>query len=304
MTSGFHDGERAVQRRAGVLAEASRLSGMLDTPHLGGGMSRFLADRDLAVLTGRDDTGELWTSPLLGWPGFLVAHDSTLTVRTAPSAGEPLHRLPQGQQVAVMALDLAIRRRVRLNGTLTRVGDHELEMSVDQAYGNCPQYIQQRHLHHEGIEGAEAPTVTRRYGSLQPEHIALITQADTFILGTTHPTHGADTSHRGGSPGFVRVEESGGLWWPDYPGNNLFNSFGNIVTDPTTALLFLDFTTGTALQISGRSTLEWVTPGAAGDDAATGRRVHFTPVHVAATSGLPFRALDLTSSRDNPPLTT
>jgi hypothetical protein len=101
----------------------------------------------------------------------------------------------------------------------------------------------------------------------------------------------------------VRVEESGELWWPDYPGNNLFNSFGNIVTDPTTALLFLDFTTGTALQISGTSTLEWVRPGAAGDDAATGRRVHFTPVHVAATSGLPFRALDLTSSRDNPPLT-
>ncbi|NMH79303.1 pyridoxamine 5'-phosphate oxidase [Pseudonocardia xinjiangensis] len=276
---------------------------MLATPHLGGAMSRFLADRDLAILTGRDDAGELWTSPLLGWPGFLVAHDSTLTVRTAPSAGEPLYRLPEGQPVAVMALDLAIRRRIRLNGTLTREGEHELEISLHQAYGNCPRYIQQRHLRHGDVEDAGGHTVTHRYGNLRPEHIALIGRADTFILGTTHPTHGTDTSHRGGSPGFVRVEESGELWWPDYPGNNLFNSLGNIITDPTTALLFLDFTTGTALQISGRSALEWVRPGAAGDDAETGRRVHFTPVHVAVTSGLPFTALDLASSRDNPTLT-
>jgi len=53
----------------------------------------------------------------------------------------------------------------------------------------------------------------------------MIAASDTFFLGTTHPVRGSDASHRGGPAGFVRVDGDQ-LWWPDYPGNNLFNSFG------------------------------------------------------------------------------
>ncbi|OLT05708.1 pyridoxamine 5'-phosphate oxidase [Pseudonocardia sp. CNS-004] len=301
-TTVFHDGERAVQSRAGVFDEATHLSGMLGPPHFDGGMSRFLAGRDLAMLTGRDDDGHLWTSPLPGRPGFLIARASTLTVHAAPQPGDPLHRLPEGQQVAVMALDLAIRRRVRINGALTRSRDGELEISADQAYGNCPRYIQQRHICEDTSEVADIRVIARRHDRLEPGHVALIARADTFVLGSTHPTRGTDTSHRGGPPGFVRIE-AGQLWWPDYPGNNLFNSLGNIVVDPTTALLFLDFATGAALHLSGSSTLEWTARGGAGDDGGTGRRVRFTPAQIVTTTGLPLRAFDLTPSGNNPPLT-
>jgi len=301
-TSGFHDGERAVQRRAGVLEEASGRAGMLAPAQLDGGISRFLAARDLAALTGRDDEGRLWTSPLRGEPGFLVARGSTLRVRAVPRPGDPLHRLPEGQPVGVLALDLAIRRRVRVNGTLVHATDHELEIDADQAYGNCPRYIQQRHLDHGPANGGDAAVVVRHHDGLQPEHLALIARADTFLLGTTHPTRGTDTSHRGGPPGFVRAE-AGRLWWPDYPGNNLFNSLGNIVSEPATALLFLDFVAGAALQISGRAALEWTPPDQAGDDGGTGRRVRFTPAHVVATTGLPLRASGPAPSPYNPPLT-
>jgi hypothetical protein len=80
----FHEGELAVQQLAGVRAEADRLSGMLAPPHLGGA-ARFLGERTFAALTGRDAEGRLWTSPLVGPPGFLDAEATTLRVRSPAS---------------------------------------------------------------------------------------------------------------------------------------------------------------------------------------------------------------------------
>ena len=103
------------------------------------------------------------------------------------------------------------------------------------------------------------------------------------MLGTAHPAAGADTSHRGGDPGFVRVDDDGSLRWPDLPGNNLFNSLGNIAADPHASLLFLDPSTGRNVQLSGRAALEWIAPDGTADDGGTGRRVLVWPEHVVTT---------------------
>ena len=92
--------------------------------------------------------------------------------------------------------------------------------------------------------------------SLGADDIALIRSADTFFLGTTHPERGNDASHRGGPAGFVHVDHNT-VEWPDYPGNNMFNSFGNLEIDPTAALLFIDFDSGRTLQLSGRAVVDW-----------------------------------------------
>ncbi|MDV3132403.1 pyridoxamine 5'-phosphate oxidase family protein [Mycobacterium sp. 29Ha] len=268
--TGFHDGELAVQDRAGVRVQAARLGeAMLATPDLNGGMGAFLAARDFAVLTGRDADGRLWTSPLFSSTGFLQAHDRELKVHALPSPGDPLHDLAVQQPIGLLAIEFATRRRVRVNGTLVHVGEASLLLSVEQAYGNCPKYIHPRHLEHYDTP---APAIERS-PALSPEHVQLVTNADTFFLGTIHPSRGADASHRGGPPGFVRVEGNR-LWWPDYPGNNMFNSFGNLAVDPSAALLFIDFDTGTTLHISGTATVEWVTPSDI--DGGTGRRVSLT----------------------------
>ncbi len=265
--TGFHDGELAVQQRAGVRAQVARLgSAMLATPDLNGGMGVFLADRNFAVLTARDTGGRLWTSPLFSSPGFLDAHDRELRVHAVPSTEDPLAVLATDQPVGMLAIEFATRRRVRINGMLTDVGDEGLVVAVDQAYGNCPKYIHPRHLEH--VDGAG--TSVERSSTLSAAHVELMTHADTFFLGTAHPTRGADASHRGGPPGFVHVEGDR-LWWPDYPGNNMFNSFGNLAVDPSAALLFIDFDTGATLYVSGKATVEWVTPSDI--DGGTGRRV-------------------------------
>lgn len=281
--------------------EASRLAGMLAAPHFSAGMSRFVAERDLVLITAHDAAGLLWTSPLYGRPGFSRAHDATLVVSSRPLPGDPLRDLPPAQQIGALLVDFGRRRRLRVNGRLARVAPHEIEIAADQVFGNCPQYIQQRALRPVG-DDAEVTATVRCTDELEPEHVARIAGADTVVLGTTHPTRGVDTSHRGGPPGFVRVED-GRLWWPDYPGNNLFNSMGNLAEDPAAALLFVDFAAGSTLQLSGRAEVEWITPGAPGDDGGTGRRVRFTPRRVVSTSGLPHRLLDLLPYPKNPPLT-
>ncbi|OBG28086.1 pyridoxamine 5'-phosphate oxidase family protein [Mycobacterium sp. E3198] len=277
--SGFHSGELAVQRQAGVAAQAARLAPMVGRRQLRDGMAAALSDMTFAALAARDATGRLWTSPLLGPAGFLeAASPTTLRVHASLPGADPLHGLPIEQPVGIVAMNFPTRRRVRINGRLTST-EAGLALDVDQAYGNCPQYIRQRRV--RVGESSDDDRVRLYAGkALRPDDIRLVEAADTFFLGTTHAACGNDASHRGGPPGFVRAAH-GQLWWPDYPGNNIFNSLGNLSTDPTAALLFVDFGTGVALQLSGSAALRWSDPAAAGD---TGRRVHFVPQRVITTA--------------------
>jgi len=299
---GFHAGELAVQRRAGTREEAERLSPMLEPAELRGGIVAFLADRTFAVITARDADGRLWSSPLTGPAGFLEAvTPTTLSIRARLQEGDPLHRLPAGQQAGLVVVEFATRRRVRVNGTLSTAVDGALAIDVEQAYGNCPQYIHQRVLT-PGDPGQSDPGGVRRGTGLSPADAGLIGGADTFFLGTTNPERGSDTSHRGGTPGFVRVDGDR-LWWPDYPGNNLFNSFGNLAVDPEASLLFFDFDTGRTLQLSGTAEVHWGIPGRPSDDGRTGRRAVFTLQRLVAGRLLTSRQIADSPYPRNPALT-
>jgi predicted pyridoxine 5'-phosphate oxidase superfamily flavin-nucleotide-binding protein len=258
---GFQSGELAVQTRAGVRSRAERLAPMAARGQLRAATADFVAAAQLAVLTARDTAGRLWTSPLLGQPGFLRAvTPTTLQIKTSIPDADPLHGLPPGQPAGLVVIDFAARRRVRINGVLAHADSGGLAIEVDQAYGNCPKFIRNRHLRLPA--SASGPDRTPVFAGellrplLRPKDGRLIERADTFFMGTTHPTSGNDASHRGGPAGFVHVEHDR-LWWPDYLGNNLFNSLGNLTVDPTAALLFIDFPTGITLQLSGTATMIW-----------------------------------------------
>ncbi|MFF5075594.1 pyridoxamine 5'-phosphate oxidase family protein [Actinoplanes sp. NPDC000266] len=300
--AGFHPGELAVQAEAGVRWEAARLEPMLEPAGLSHGLAGFLGGLNFLALTGRDGAGRLWTSPVAGPPGFLeVRSGSELAVHAGIGEGDPLRGIAARQKVGTTAVDLARRRRVRINGDLAVSTGDLLVIEVEQAYGNCPQFIQQRLLDAAGSE-AEAAGGVRRGGELGPDDIALIRSADTFFLGTAHPERGADASHRGGPPGFVRIDERG-LWWPDYPGNNMFNSLGNLAVSPAAALLFLDFTTGATLHLSGTARVEWGEVGRPGDDGHDGRIVRFELERFATACCLPVREVAYRPYPRNPPLT-
>ncbi len=120
-----------------------------------------------------------------------------------------------------------------------------------------------------------------RTTSLEPHDAQLIRLAGTFFLGTTHPRRGSDASHRGGPLGFVRTDGHA-LWWPDYPGNNLFNSLGYLAIDDTAALLFADSVDGRTVHLSGSATVEWDAGDLAGVMDTPGRRVRLVPREIVA----------------------
>ncbi|WP_099021972.1 pyridoxamine 5'-phosphate oxidase family protein [Mycolicibacterium palauense] len=295
---GFHGGELTVQQRAGVQAQAARLAPMVAAGQLRSGIAAFVAGAMFAAITARDRAGRLWTSPLLGPPGFLHAvGPTTLGLGAALPEGDPLHALPAGQPAGIVVVDFVTRRRVRINGVLTGATPEGLTVEVEQAYGNCPQYIRRRQVRATATSGT-ARARTHRGEALRPGDTRFVESADTFILGTTHPESGNDASHRGGPAGFVRTGPAH-LWWPDYPGNNMFNSLGNLAVDPTAALLFLDFEAGAALQLSGEATVCWNADIA--DDTPAGRWVRFTP-HLVVATAVPERP-DRPTTHDRPNIT-
>lgn len=299
---GFHGGELAVQERAGVRAQSARLSTMVGAGELRPGMALFLSRATFAVITARDASGRLWTSSLTGDPGFLRATSpTTLALGSPQRLSGPLFGMPAGQRAGMLVIDFDARKRLRINGIVNVLGA-ELALSVEQSYGNCPQYIQRRQLQRCG-EVPESPSGFAFEGdALRPVDLELIHGADTFFLGTTHPQWGTDASHRGGAVGFVRADATE-LGWPDYPGNNMFNSLGNLAIDPSAALLFVDFRDGRLLHLSGRAALYWNRGRTTGEDADTGRWIEFRVERVitAADGGICER--NHSPYPHNPPLT-
>jgi hypothetical protein len=79
------------------------------------------------------------------------------------------------------------------------------------------------------------------------------------------------------------------LLWPDYSGNNMFQTLGNLALNPACGLLFLDFENGSTLQLSGRAEVLWDDPRLA-DFPGARRLVRFGLTEVVEVQdGLPFR---------------
>ncbi|MFD1663469.1 pyridoxamine 5'-phosphate oxidase family protein [Streptomyces caeni] len=277
----YHAGSRAVQDRVGVRARADQVGRAVGAV-LKPVAAAFLELQPMLVLGAADPvSGAVWASALTGEPGFVrAAGPRRITVAAGPVPADPLARALAGEGVRVgtIALDPRTRRRMRLNGR-SRPAAPGLAIEADQVFSNCPKYLQQRERYETVAD--RAPGETRWGGELTAEQGAFIGAADTFFLTTVHD-HGADAGHRGGNPGFVRVASPRELSWRDYPGNSMFLSLGNLATDPRAGLLFLDWTTGRTLHLSGEARTEF---GADGD-----RTVRFTVRQTAdIPSALPLR---------------
>lgn len=80
--------------------------------------------------------------------------------------------------------------------------------------------------------------LTRR--QLTPQDRAFIEGSMFFFLATADADGRPDCSFKGGSLGFVRVIGPDEIAFPDYDGNGMFKSLGNILANPSVGLLFID----------------------------------------------------------------
>lgn len=283
----YHPGEIEVQRRAGV-REAAEEVGAIVGGRIPPALVPILAGFRLVVAASIDERGRLWASLLTGPHGLLRAVDETrIRLEARPTPGDPLGTNLAGRpELGLLAFDPATRRRARFNGRGVLEPAGGITLDVEQAYGNCRKYIQLRHFE----EVAEPPTGTPiRSTALSARQREWMATADTFFIASAHPEGGADASHRGGAPGFVRVEGRR-LSFPDYAGNNMFNTLGNLSADPRAGLLFVDFAGGDLLQLTGRARLLWDPVSVAAHHGARHVAVEFDVDEVLETpAGSPLR---------------
>jgi predicted pyridoxine 5'-phosphate oxidase superfamily flavin-nucleotide-binding protein len=252
----FHEGERAVQARAGVEAESRQL-GRGISQGIPDGAAAFLQAQRMAILAGMDGAGQVWASLVAGNPGVITAPDSrTLRLAAGLSAADPLAEgVSPGSALGVLVLDPERRRRLRINGRVVEAGADAIRIRTDEVFGNCPKYIQARVP--DGDTAHARADVAHRGRALTAGQRRALGSADTLFIASVHAGTGADASHRGGQPGFVRVLDERRLRIPDYAGNNMFQTLGNIQADPRVGLLFVDFATGTTRQLTGRAGILW-----------------------------------------------
>lgn len=257
MTSPYHEGELAVQARAGVQEMARRVGRSIGST-MPPPARDFLADQPMVTVGSVDEGGFPWASLVTGEPGFMQALDERwVRIAAQPPAGDPLvENIRINDQVGLIAIDPASRRRMRLNGRVEVGPDGTIVIHAQQVYANCPKYIQARAWE---LSDRSVPSARPVWDDveLNPSQQRWIREADTFFIASSHEKGGVDVSHRGGHPGFVQVLNERVLIWPDYAGNMMFQTLGNLAVNPKAGLLFLDFDGGGTLQLTGRADILW-----------------------------------------------
>ena len=276
-TSPYHRGERELHARLQRSERQEWIGRRMCRSWMPDPHREFFRQLPFLVVGSVDGAGRPWASMLFGRPGFAASPaPSRLEIHARPLPGDPLRaHLTEGAPVGLLGIEPATRRRNRINGLVSRLApsragdvpgafapDGGFALEVAQCFGNCPRYIQTRATDWLREPGGAIDIAAEPLLSLDAAAARLIAGADTLFVASHNPdddprdTGGVDASHRGGRPGFVKVEGDV-LTVPDYSGNFAFNTLGNLVVNPRAGLLFVDFDSGDLLMLTGRAEVLW-----------------------------------------------
>ncbi len=282
----FHAGERLVQERTGERGTAL-INSQGISPAIPAAARNFVGQQRWCVVGAADAAGAMWACLLSGEPGFVQASDDLRRLQVASNDPQgvlasmaPIADLQPGQPIAVLLIELQTRRRLRINGHVSQGSAHAsaqaLDVAVGQAFALCPRYIQKREL--LPPEAASAPdnsgTAATSGTQLDEAASAWIAGADTLFIASLGPSEDADVSHRGGRPGFVQ-QLGQVLRIPDFNGNSMFNTLGNLELESRCGLVFPDFEGARQLQLSGHARVHFGVEAGIDLTGGTGRWIEF-----------------------------
>ncbi|GJE90364.1 FAD/NAD(P)-binding domain-containing protein [Phanerochaete sordida] len=275
---GWHRGERSIQEKLGFAGPMSMayqwIDGEMDEQHRDFHTTRL----PFIPVTTLDNQNRPWTSIFAGTngtPGFVSSPWwNRLNMDIKVWEGDPFwenHENFNGEKmlVAGIGIEFPTRRRNKFAGhvfemTQQKKDQFRLKLEVNQAIGNCPKYINVRELDpHPDTHPVVAHKVTNlpEDGRMPEELVEFVRQADTIFIGSYYQARPEDSmrfpSHvgqnqRGGRKGWVRVRNDGRtVVVPDYSGNRLMTSLGNIEATPVAAVTIVNFVTGDILYLTG-----------------------------------------------------
>ncbi|WP_072682655.1 pyridoxamine 5'-phosphate oxidase family protein [Arcobacter sp. LA11] len=254
MSSIYHEGEYYIQEKMGVRKDSDSLSSMIrDTiPSVA---ANFLKTLNFSVLVISSNEKDLFSTVVYDINSFIEikSHNEILIKLNNHSyIPEDFFNI-ETLNIGFIGLDFEQALRIRINGK-AKLKDNQLFVTIEEIYSNCPKYIQRRVLKKQ-LERVEAQ-VTTNLNKIKDDINTIISNSDTFFLGSFHKIKGLDISHKGGKRGFVNVLSSKQLSFEDRPGNNLYNSLGNIHTNPYISMFFIDFKRNNTYHIKGKAEIE------------------------------------------------
>ncbi|KAF2472338.1 oxidoreductase-like protein [Lindgomyces ingoldianus] len=223
-----------------------------------------------------------------------------------------------GRMLAGLTIDLMSRKRVKLAGRMVAgsVGEVDVEFEdgtekvegapgrqdqlqlvtkIEQSLGNCPKYLNQ----YEIRPALVTSKLLSQSQSLTPNAKALISKTDMFFLSSS-TDEDMDTNHRGGPPGFVRILSDNEIVYPEYSGNRLYQTLGNLQLNPKVGMAFPAYETGDVLYLTGAA--EILVAGDAASLLPGSNLALKITINEArhVESGLPFRGTRKIPSPYNP----
>jgi len=243
----YHDDQIRIQEEANSRHVAEKLA------HWTGPVERYAATADLFLLSVVRLGGELGFTALSGPPPLVeVVEAGKLCFHPALAAILPL-RSPT--LVGGLVINLARAERARLNGVLCPRADGILELVTSEMFTLCRKYMAPT----AGVNPEiMAGPVNREPMDLESSWAAgVIARAETTFLASVNPAGVPDVAHRGGPQGFLALDAAKQrLQWPEFVGDGVFKSAGNVRATKTTTLLVPDLATGDALELAGTAIYE------------------------------------------------
>ncbi len=265
-TTTFHSGELAAQDKAGTRGIAAELIvGKSDSLSFSANHDAFLAAQSFAIISSVDmDNGRVWVTPLFAKEGDLAAiseKEITLSVDCIPE-GDILRAVKSNAPLSLLGIDLNRRIRHRISGHAVVSADTKnthLHFQVNEYSPNCPKYINRRQivLDPDNSDSVVKNAIRQERSTLSESDQAFIQSMDTLWIGSYAPEAGADCNHRGGKPGFIRVTSPSTIEWPEYRGNGMFYTSGNLERYDQAGVTLVDFESGSMIQMTGRAVVDW-----------------------------------------------
>lgn len=264
MKSPYHSGEREIQN---FLKETSLadVNGLNYRDWILPNFVEFLSNQNLFVLSTAEPSGEIPITILWGRPGFIKTSEDgrRLIIALDPQLNSPnnpvLRSLELNQCCGGLAIEFPTRSRLRVNGHIVELTSHQFCIEIDESYVQCSKYIKKGNLTPTNFP--EKLVSDTRFGNVLTSEIKkIITSADTFFVSSFNPQGHADASHRGGNPGFIKIENDHELIIPDFRGNSMYNTLGNFKLNPQAGLVFFDTNQSSLLHLHGRVTLDIMAP--------------------------------------------
>ncbi|WP_165725000.1 FAD-binding oxidoreductase [Pseudoalteromonas sp. SA25] len=264
--STYHPGELSAQDKAGTKGVAAELAaGMRSTLSFASGHGMFLAAQSFAALASVDLKSEsVWVTPLFGQPGDLAAiseKEIAISRDCIPNL-DILNFIEPGTPLSLLGIDLKRRIRHRINGYAIAAednGKHSIDLQVVEYTPNCPKYINRRDIipASDGTPTLNKDAEAEARTELTADDQIFVRNMDTLWIGSYAPGVGADCNHRGGKPGFIRVVSPSTIEWPEYRGNGMFFTSGNLESYDRAGVTLVDFESGSMIQMTGKARVDW-----------------------------------------------